>query len=849
MANLQTLQINDTGSLTLPSGTAAGRPTISTVVATFTAVGSTTWTVPAGITEVEVLVVAGGGGGGRYGGGGGGGGVIYNPNYPVTAGQVISITVGGGGAGHPGDAQNGGTATQGGNSIFGQLVAIGGGGGGNYNNNIGAGINASTGGAGGSGGGNGSNGNATVGVLLQNLGGAPTLGQGHRGGIQSLGYANGGGGGGGAGGGGGNGQPGGPGGLGGVGLEFNISGTYTYYGGGGGGSAGSMTSGQSNVDLYTVRGGLGGGGRGLPPGYTGTTTVADGTANTGGGGGGGCDNVISGSTRAGNGGSGIVIVKYSTTAAGSLTLEAQGLTRFNTENRTVENFNGNIWRPLVNGEHIVRNGLVLYYDARAYSGSGTTLLDLSGRNNHGTLNGSPAHFTSEGGYFNFDGSNDYIEVPTAAWPTGRQHTAEFWIKGTANIVSSLMEVRDSGDNRIFNLHLTWVDSRVYYDTSNATRIERAVPAGEYFGWHHWVAVLDTYVPTPNISTQANGLMRIYRDGKLYHQGYSTFNNNISAPVRFRIGSYATASPGTYHQGPISQVRVYNRALGIDEIKRNYEAGRGRYGALSPAIVGLRGSPGSSPDTAAPNARIIKEQTGTEENGFYWIKPGNLEPIWVYCDMKYDNGGWTLVGANVRAGQVTGAGGTNGIGPLTYHQSINNVWYNGSVSYGSPGVSNFTASGNLANVQRLKFRVWVGLKYWTGLGLNVAQFCSTDAVTLCQTASHTKRYRWSYGGFNNSWGFLSIADGGNDGSGAGSPGLYSYHAANSFSWTSFDNDQDTSGGNCATSYGNLPWWYGACWSGSLWGSGTSASHLDAPYWDGSGADVHNYMAIYLKANPL
>ena len=41
-----------------------------TVVDTFVATG--TWTCPAGVTEVEYLVVAGGGGGGRSIGGGGG---------------------------------------------------------------------------------------------------------------------------------------------------------------------------------------------------------------------------------------------------------------------------------------------------------------------------------------------------------------------------------------------------------------------------------------------------------------------------------------------------------------------------------------------------------------------------------------------------------------------------------------------------------------------------------------------------------------------------------------------------------------------------------------------------------
>jgi len=86
----------------------------------FTSTGSTTWTVPSGVTNVEVLVVAGGGGGGggKRGGGGGGGGVLYRPYFTVTPGAVLNVTVGAGGSGA--SAGNVGTsATAGGNSLFG----------------------------------------------------------------------------------------------------------------------------------------------------------------------------------------------------------------------------------------------------------------------------------------------------------------------------------------------------------------------------------------------------------------------------------------------------------------------------------------------------------------------------------------------------------------------------------------------------------------------------------------------------------------------------------------------------------------------------------------------------------
>jgi len=70
---------------------------VATVVQRFTI--SNTWTVPAGVTQVEALVVGGGGGGGNGtgGGGGGAGGVVYSSALTVTPGATLTIGVGSGG--------------------------------------------------------------------------------------------------------------------------------------------------------------------------------------------------------------------------------------------------------------------------------------------------------------------------------------------------------------------------------------------------------------------------------------------------------------------------------------------------------------------------------------------------------------------------------------------------------------------------------------------------------------------------------------------------------------------------------------------------------------------------------
>jgi len=248
--------------------------TKSPIVQSFTTVGSTSWTAPV-TGNIRVLVVAGGGGGGlQVGGGGGAGGLIYNTSFSVTANQSYSLSVGAGGNGASSSSTHG---SNGSNSVFSNLTAIGGGGGGSHANN---GVSTS----GGSGGGGGAN---------AGVGGSPgTAGQGNSGGT---GFSSswGGGGGGGAGFAGNNATAG-FGGKGGDGLLIDITGSAVYYAGGGGGCSDGNNSGSS--------GGLGGGGAGRSNAANG---VQNATANTGGGGGG-----IRDSGSPGSGGSGIVVVRY-----------------------------------------------------------------------------------------------------------------------------------------------------------------------------------------------------------------------------------------------------------------------------------------------------------------------------------------------------------------------------------------------------------------------------------------------------------------------------------------------------------------------------------------------------------
>jgi hypothetical protein len=245
---------------------------VPSVVLLFTDGEMDSWTAPANVTAVEYLVVGGGGGGGgafdNGSAGGGGGGLVLYGTLSVVPGNTYSIVVGAGGNGGIGIGTVTGVpgselivSTGGGVSSFDTIIALGGGGGSNSRTFVGG---------------------AGIGGLAANGLTAPTGGNGagNSGGGQIGGGQIGGGGGGN--------------------LTAGVSSTTNHAQANAGGLG--FTSNITGSNVTYGKGGVGGIFR---------TPLAgsDADNNTGNGGGGATAEASNGQTG-GNGGSGIVILKY-----------------------------------------------------------------------------------------------------------------------------------------------------------------------------------------------------------------------------------------------------------------------------------------------------------------------------------------------------------------------------------------------------------------------------------------------------------------------------------------------------------------------------------------------------------
>jgi len=494
------------------------------------------------LTFVEVLVVAAGGGGG-FGetnvngggaGGGGAGGLLYSNNYSVTAGSAINVTTGNGGS----SAANESTISNNGqNSVFGNLTAIGGGGGG------GGGVEGNnTANSGGSGGGAGGDGNTVA------FGGAGTAGQGFAGGgrISNRNRAGSGGGGAGA-----LGSPGfqsgtiGAGGKGGNGLLFNISGRPRYYAGGGGGACSQNFA--ANTTISGGAGGTGGGGFGAPFGGASNTAAggAGGVANSGGGGGGGYG------TSGGTGGSGVVIVRYPGPQ------KAIGGTITQVDGYTIHTFNtSSSFTPLTTAQ----------LQSTFYG-----LNDLSGNNNIATPVNGPTYTSENGGGIVFDGTDDYL-ILNHNYPHPR--TIDF--NNSTVIYVAKLSSSPNNRNTIFAQYTGTGAQHEWFNTGYLRSNYRDATAGTpELDAPNGVGQINTNTVYHITVTYGQKTIAHYKNGVSLGSATNSTHNNVNGATRVNIGRNNAA--GLYFKGTIYHVLIYDRVLSQDEVTRNFNAVKGRFG--------------------------------------------------------------------------------------------------------------------------------------------------------------------------------------------------------------------------------------------------------------------------------
>ena len=232
--------------------------------------------------------------------------------------------------------------------------------------------------------------------------------------------------------------------------------------------------------------------------------------------------------------------------------------------------------------NVVKRGLVFYVNTGSndsYIGTGTSLRDMSGNRNHITLVNSPTFSTSNGGYLSFNGSSQY---GTSTYSTlydflDAKFTVGVWFyynTQSANASQILCSRASYGSNeRSFEFYASSNGSNVpyiWFGTYNSGWTYVNDSAQTNISYNQWTYAVGT--------SDGAGVGKVYVNGAL-KQTNNSFNTGLTKTVvPVQLGAYSgSVGTGSYFNGNMAIVQLYNRELTSAEVQQNYNVQRNRFG--------------------------------------------------------------------------------------------------------------------------------------------------------------------------------------------------------------------------------------------------------------------------------
>lgn len=223
------------------------------------------------------------------------------------------------------------------------------------------------------------------------------------------------------------------------------------------------------------------------------------------------------------------------------------------------------------------NGLVLALDAgnsSSYPGTGTVWTDLSGNGNTGTLTNGPTYGGSgSGGYIDFDGTNDFVDISNSSSlnPT-TGITLLSWYK--MDVLVSNQNIISKGFTAISPPFIQY--SFKMFDNSpfNTPQFNLALNGNlvqlngaTTMSTGTWYMVACTYDKTS---------MKIYVNNVQDANTTSNTNNISTYSTPLSIARWPTGN-SQFLNGQVAVQLIYNRALSSTEVGDIWNATKSRYG--------------------------------------------------------------------------------------------------------------------------------------------------------------------------------------------------------------------------------------------------------------------------------
>ena len=248
-------------------------------------------------------------------------------------------------------------------------------------------------------------------------------------------------------------------------------------------------------------------------------------------------------------------------------------------------------------------GLVAAYSFDA--GSGSVLTDTSGNGKDGTVVG--ATWTQAGrlrSALHFNGTSDRVDLPPLGTFYKSGFTLEAWVKkdtaskGDAAVAGTWTGSGGGGPMLWFDYASSHLDLTLSQSGSNFLDSGQLATAGQ---WQYLTGTFD--------GTTA----KLYVNGSLVAS--KAFSGNVGDSNTWRIGAYSD-SPAGFFDGTIDELRIYNRALGPNEVMTDMTRSVGAADTSPPSMPGQFASTATTTSTISTSWTASTDDVGVTGYNVY-----------------------------------------------------------------------------------------------------------------------------------------------------------------------------------------------------------------------------------------
>lgn len=321
---------------------------------------------------------------------------------------------------------------------------------------------------------------------------------------------------------------------------------------------------------------------------------------------------------------------------------------------------------------MVRSGLVAHWPLHEWSGRAN---DLSGENNHGTVNSTEQGVAGKSGLttYSFDGSNSYVSQPRQM--TTSEKSISVWVKlNTLSSTQGVLSAYDGTNGFRFRYNRFGHWQFITFDGNSNVYGNNQIEVGTRIDeWMHIVGIF------------TGNHYEFYVDGKLEDiTEDSTFTDVQQAPP---IG--ASDDQGTIadnFDGNISDVRIYNRALSPSEVKHLH-----RIGSVDVA------TPPDADDPSAVSRWSFDDRSDTSKAVDEWgTNSGAISGATYSADsirdghsMSFDGSNDEITGVSIpKTSEVTVSAWINPNNPTGFNQTIVELADNNDIELTLTGADRF-----------------------------------------------------------------------------------------------------------------------------------------------------------------